>query len=305
MARPKTSECGGPEQAGAWVALIASGHATADDARRLHDWRAQSAAHEAAFVAATRAWRTLGPALDQVAPVPAPQMSRRGVLTGGVIAALSLGGVGVATAALLHDGAAFVVATGGREMVTLADGSHVALDGGTRMTPQMATGRRGLRLMAGASVVQVAAQEASPFVLRTDGWQANIQPGSEVAVTLGPRSDCVECLSGALDLGGQALHAGQRLLRSSDGSVAVADVPAHLMASWRDGLLVFQDRQLADVIADLNRHRAGRVVIMNPAMAGRLVSGVFHLASPDDVLAQIEMALDLEVMHLGRMAVIT
>ncbi len=62
--------------------------------------------------------------------------------------------------------------------------------------------------------------------------------------------------------------------------------------AWRDGLLVFQDRPLEEVIERLQPYRRGYVVISDPRLAERRVNGVFRLDS-------LDQSLDLLVRELG------
>ncbi|MBC7210881.1 MAG: siderophore-interacting protein, partial [Pseudomonas sp.] len=46
---------------------------------------------------------------------------------------------------------------------------------------------------------------------------------------------------------------------------------------WQRGVLAFERQPLAEVVARLNRYRAGQLVVASDALARREVSGVFHL----------------------------
>jgi transmembrane sensor len=70
------------------------------------------------------------------------------------------------------------------------------------------------------------------------------------------------------------------------------------MATWRRGLLVFRDKQLASVVMDINRHRRGNVVIAGSKLGQRRVSGVFHLSRPDEVIDQLQATLGLSATRL-------
>ncbi|ARO15824.1 anti-FecI sigma factor, FecR (plasmid) [Ketogulonicigenium robustum] len=302
---------GGPDEASAWIALLVSGRATAQDAADLRAWQAASPENAAAYQAALRVWHDVGPALAQSgAAVGARRaVSRRAVLRGGVGLALAVGGAGVASQVLglgpFGDGAAHVVGVGGRADLRLQDGSAVVLDGGSRMTPEMDSGARGMHLLAGAAQVQVAAEASQPFALRARDWRAIAAPGAEIAVVLGAQSDCIECLSGDLAVAGIAVPAGHRMVRSADDVYRIEAAPPEAMAAWRAGYLVFQDRPLADVVADINRHRRGRIVVMRAGADAMRVSGVFHLQRPDEILPQIKSVLGFQTITLPGLTLIT
>ena len=58
-------------------------------------------------------------------------------------------------------------------------------------------------------------------------------------------------------------------------------------AAWRRDRLIVDHAPLGEVVAALNRYRRGRIVITNPALAKREVSGVFDMRNPDAVLSTI------------------
>ncbi len=84
---------------------------------------------------------------------------------------------------------------------------------------------------------------------------------------------------------GQSVHyAGNGL-----GETLAADI--RRATAWRDGRLIFDRVPLAEVVAELNRYRRGRVVIAGPDLAARTVSGVFDTARLDGALASIAREL--------------
>ena len=62
------------------------------------------------------------------------------------------------------------------------------------------------------------------------------------------------------------------------------------VASWRQGLLVFRNERLGDVIDEINRYRDGRIVVANPNLRNRRVNGVFHTRQIDQVVDQLRLA---------------
>ena len=43
---------------------------------------------------------------------------------------------------------------------------------------------------------------------------------------------------------------------------------------WREGVLVFRDMPLSEAVAEINRYRPGRIMVLDDALAARRVSGV-------------------------------
>lgn len=87
------------------------------------------------------------------------------------------------------------------------------------------------------------------------------------------------------------------------GAIEAAD-PRRLTA-WRRGKLIFESTPLDEVIAEINRHRPGRVVLMSPQLGRHRVSGVFAIDKIDIVLARIGETLPVRSFDLaGRYVVL-
>jgi len=86
---------------------------------------------------------------------------------------------------------------------------------------------------------------------------------------------------------GQQISYDERLL---EDTVAVRSDDA---AAWRKGMLVFRQDRLAGVIAEINRYRAGRVVLLADALSDSAVSGRFSIKELDAALLQIQHSFAL------------
>ena len=74
------------------------------------------------------------------------------------------------------------------------------------------------------------------------------------------------------------------------GVAAVAPYPvdADHVTAWRRGKLIFDDKPLGEVLAILARYRRGYVVLVDPALRGRRVTGVFETRDPEAALRAIQ-----------------
>jgi transmembrane sensor len=94
------------------------------------------------------------------------------------------------------------------------------------------------------------------------------------------------------------LSAGRSIRYSADGLGPGYSVDTAQAMAWREGRMVFDHAPLAEVVAELNRYRRGRIVIADGTLASRAVSGVFHAADPDGALATIGQVLKLDSASL-------
>ncbi|MBN9219495.1 MAG: FecR family protein [Mesorhizobium sp.] len=292
-------------EATALIVRITSGEATAEDAAALMKWRARSARHERAFQQSSRVWKNLGPALDAGRSRSGARLTRRSFLAAGGMAA---GGAGVALGlsslgflppidALLSD---FATGVGEQRTVGLPDGSTMTLDGGTTISLDYSPAKRHLILTSGAAVFDVVRDETRPFVVTAANGDTTAT-GTSFSVKHGVDDISVDCLRGHITvqcLADAELSGGEAIRYSLAGLGEKIMADADEAAAWRRGLLIFRDRPLAEVVADLNRHRRGKVVIAGSALRSRQVSGVFHLDRPEEILAQLEDTLQVRPIHL-------
>lgn len=292
-------------EATTWIVRLTSGAATAADADALKRWRATSSAHEKAFREAALVWNTLGPALDQRLDPARTVLTRRRVLFAGGLAASSAG-VTVALSALgilpsldmmLAD---YSTAIGEQRTFRLPDGSTATLDGGTALSINFSENVRRATLTTGAAVFDVTQDPARPFRVSAGSGETT-GPGASFTIKLGVEDVSVECLRGRIEvecLGSSDLDAGEAVRYSQYGLSAKEKTGVETAAAWRKGLLIFNNRSLADVVSDLNRHRKGKVIIASSAIGGHRVSGVFHLDRPEEILAHLEATMQTRPVSL-------
>jgi transmembrane sensor len=281
------------DEAIAWVVLLTSGEATLDDAARLKAWRARSPAHENAFRVASAAWRGAG--TTTIAPA---RLSRRLFLAGaGAGTALAATWAGATLGLLpgldqlLSDHA---TAVGEQAQIDLPDGSRVDLDGASAFDARFTDDSRNVMLVTGAADFEVAADDR-PFRVTAGAGEVSTRDGS-FAISVGANQTLIDCTRGHLDVtcnGTLTLRAGERV-RISGGTLSTPEpIDPAVAAPWRRGLLLFADQPLADVVADINRHRRGRIVLARPGLGERRVDGVFHLSRPDEIVTNLAQSLKL------------
>lgn len=286
-------------EAAALIVRLTSGDATQDDLAAVKLWRSRSPEHERAFMAETRLWRQLGPALEAFEPRPHP--SRRMILVGGGLAACAaLGAAGLSELGWLRPlrGLWLDHATGRgeRQAINLPDGSIAELDAESALSVDY-SGQRRLKLLSGAAWIQ-ARPAALPLVLSAQGHEISTS-AAEFAVTLRNETMSVDCREGRLDLpSGDRLIAGEGLDLGPAGTGAKRQTDPQGIASWRRGLLVFSNTSMADVVADLNRHRRGKIVIARKALNQHRISGTFHLDRPEQILASLKASFGLRAVNL-------
>jgi ferric-dicitrate binding protein FerR (iron transport regulator) len=302
-------------QARAWLVHLTSGTATREDGEAFRRWCLSDARHAEAFARVRSMWEHLGPALvehgradrsGRAAPRHGVRMGRRAFLATAVTATVAAVLVGRHGLDLGRDGdgaGRLHTAVGEQRRVEVVPGVVVEMNTGTdiglRKTGDVVTG---LRLRRGEAVVRIEASRRAPFLVQVADAQLDSGPGSSFAVRCIDSESSVTCLDGTTVLsrgGTQTLVKPAQQVAFDDRGVApaVAVNPATALA-WRDRVLIYDNQPLADVVADINRYRPGRIVITDRALAERRVHARFTLDQMADVATLIEDAYGAHATHL-------
>lgn len=292
-------------EAYAWVMRFAGGRAGEADIAALRAWASQSPEHAAAFDRVSRTWKGLavvGAAsrADADRHAAAPRLSRRAVL-GGALAA-SAAAILVARPPLeiwpswSELGADYRTGVGERREVELA--RNVSIDMNTRTS--IATGADP-ELIAGEAMVSAVADAGPPFALRAAGGRI-VASSARFNVRSQEEAVCVTCLQGEVLIESRdrtlRLSAGRQVVYSRHGLGSAVDIDTNVVSAWQQGVVIFQSTPVIDVIAEVNRYRPGRVILVNAALGRRLFNARLRIANIDRVVGQIEQAYGARATRL-------
>jgi transmembrane sensor len=101
----------------------------------------------------------------------------------------------------------------------------------------------------------------------------------------------VTCLEGNLQVECKAivrpLAARQQVSYGADGVGAVKAIDPEIVTAWQRGELIFEGTPVAEVIAEVNRYRPGRIILMNQDIGRRLLSARLRIAEAEKIVSQI------------------
>jgi transmembrane sensor len=221
-------------------------------------------------------------------------------------AALVLVAAGAAGWRMYRDSAAketLATAIGEQHTVALADGTRLVLDTATRLDVRFGADARELVLREGRIDVDVG-HDPRPFsvvsgrgTVRDIGTRFEVERhGDDVAVTL---------LSGAVnislpDAGEAKLAPGQKARFGATGGIVVADAESIEDASrWTEGTLVFKQRRLGDLIAEVNRYSTVQIRLADRSLADLRVSGVFRVGDQTALLEALRKGWSISTTRTG------
>ena len=285
------------EQADAWWARLRSADFTRADADALRAWCARSPEHARAWRELQQLWQALDPALARSGTAPQgaavlafPSRPGRRAFLGGALAA------GVAVLALrppldawpsvLELRADYRTGTGEQRQLALSRQMTVQMNTQTRIN---VNAQESVELLAGEA--EILASGARQPVSVQAGAGRLLAQSARFNVRHTDDAVCVTCLAGAVDVLWQqrrlTLDAGQQLVYDAQGVQAATRAAENEVSAWRTGALSFVGKPLADVVAEINRYRPGKVLLRNPELGRRLVRMRFSIAQTDGALAMI------------------
>ncbi|MGI4840961.1 MAG: FecR family protein [Janthinobacterium lividum] len=282
----------------------------------FEQWLAQSESHRLAWRKMEKLWGALAelpnepviqPSHRRVPtrlPVPPsmPQAARRsrrfwpGLAAAAGVAAVAVLVAPQATLALRAD---YQTGVAQVRSVRLADGSTVVL------SPQSALrvldgDSRQVELLKGQAYFQVAPDPQHPFIARAGQLSVRVLG---TAFDLDLQHDTAEV---ALEHGqvqaenaqpplSERLMPGQRLKFSwPSGKVERTNLAPAQVAAWRSGSLFIENQSVADVVDHLQRYTPGWIVITDPTLKTRRITGVYDLSDPPRALKALAQSLGVD-----------
>lgn len=313
--RPSSSTTAIQAEAEIWLVRLHAHDCSAHERRAFEAWLAVAPEHAEAYAESERFWNTL----DLIPQEPGAQrwrgQARRdegsprrylapvwGVaLTIAVAAACVAFGLrptssGSATT-VARD---YSTAPGELREFTLEDGSHLTLNSGTHVRVRIEGSSREVELIRGEALFDVAHEPGRPFHVRIGdvtvadlGTSFNIRGGAmdtEITLISGRAAVTRERGGVAVELmPGDQFISGATAWRKQ----SVADLAA--VTDWSSGHLVFRAAPLRDVVAKMNRHGPGRLVIADRELEMLQISGDFRIGDPDALLHALQSTLPVRV----------
>ena len=302
-------------EARSWVQRLCSGEMNEGDVAAFDRWHGQSPAHSRAFAEANLLWDVLGRVAREadargtgksaLRQVRAQQFARRAVLAGGLSACAAYiafrpplrlwPSIGELTAT-------YRTGTGERRQLALASGITVDMNTQTSVGALVTSAEHYLlELISGQVAISIQQNAERPLLVAAGDGHVRAQraefdlrhEGARVSVT---------CSAGTVDLScrsnEETIVAGHQATYDEARFTPSVAVNLTAVTAWREGLLIFRDVALEDVVAELNRYRKGRIVLVNKALAERKVVAGFRLDQIDGAIDYLHRAFGIQVRVL-------
>jgi transmembrane sensor len=296
-----------------WVARVDRGEMSEQEQRALDAWLAKDRRHLGAYARAKavvahfdRA-KALGASFDhRQFREPLLRRWRRGYIPW--LAAAVAAGIAaiVVTSTMRVPSGEFVTRQGEIRLLPLADGSAVTLNTETRLDVDYSKAERTVNLREGEALFNVAHDRARPFIvhagetlIRAVGTSFTVRrlPGEKVTVLV--REGVVEVTEEVpvrpITIRVAALS--QAVLQPQ-AAAAIAPVPAAQIdreLAWQQGMISLDGRTLREAAAEFARYSKTPIVIEDPSIADRTVTGLFSANNPVGFARAVATSMNLKV----------
>ena len=279
------------DQAIAWVARLRGPGRSIEMEAQFTLWLDISPEHKAAFDKALELWQLTGQ-IQTVTAVPAvrrykaiyPLATAASFLVAAFVFVLALAVPSLSTE------------RGEQRRLTLEDGTIAHLNTQSEVRVRYSNQTREIEIINGEVWFDVVHDTSWPFVVRHGQAEVEVL-GTAFAVRTMDGNLLVSVTEGrvATRTGSfeSELRPQDQALLSSEG-IQLGTFDADEILAWRQGLLVFEDALLPDVLAELSRYLPRNMVVADEALETTRVSAVLHLTDQETMLDALGSALPLK-----------
>jgi transmembrane sensor len=293
-----------------WIARFMGATMTPADVAALKAWYGQSPDHAAAYAQARRMWTALGPVANarmgargedpltlrdgmRSRAIFSAPMGRRAFMGGALAACAAYGFVNPPLdlwPSYSELSADYRTGAGEQRQVALTDAISLDLNTKTSIAVRSHTAdSMHIELIAGEAAVSARADSSELTVVAAAG--RIVASRSDFNLRCDGSRVFISCLSGTLLVlqnGSTTKLAARQHADYGDREISgVTAFDPDYVTAWRQGKLVFDKTPVAQVIAEVNRYRAHRIVLVNSDIGRRLLTARLPTTETDKIVTQI------------------
>ncbi len=199
----------------------------------------------------------------------------------------------------------YTTGTAETRTITLQDGSTVTMAPGTSLAIDFTPNERRIDLLSGSAYFDVETNPHRPFRVLSGDLVTTVT-GTQFAVRVNDHANTVAVREGSVRIDyhsatrmvSETLIAGQSASIDRLGAVALRTISPSQVAAWRENRLVVQDEPLGAVLDQLQDYLPGAVILANPSMADRPITGYYSLSDPENAVRAVALAHNLTLWRV-------
>lgn len=285
-----------------WFVRMRDEKASAEDRRSFEAWLAEDPAHAAALARAEALWQRFDivkPELELLRRSQGP-FSRRNVILGGAAVLIGAGALYLRGRDDLF--ADYTTDIGERRSVSLEDGSSVELGSYSALSVDFMPAARRVRLHRGQAFFKASADAARPFlvdasnaVIEALGTSFDVKYVDDLVTVV--VSEHAVMARGAFPA--VTVAQGWQISFGRSGQPALSRADLAAAGAWRRDQIIFQDVPLRRVLAEIERYRRGRIVLMDGSLGAIPVTAIFSAKQPENALQTLADTLPIRLFRAG------
>jgi transmembrane sensor len=195
--------------------------------------------------------------------------------------------------------------------LTLRDGSVVQMSASSRMRVRFSQTMRGIELLQGQALFQVAHNTQRPFIVESGSTRVRAV-GTRFDVNRDDEETVVTVVSGRVEVSRAAapftqivtaslpaaaivLSAGEQVAVSPQFAAAPVRTDAAIATAWIEGKLVFDGTPMREVVRQFNRYSTRPLSIDDPKLLDLHVTGTFKTSDSLQIVRFLSMRFGLVV----------
>lgn len=300
------------EQASIWFVRRQGQRMSDQDAEQFQHWLNASPHHKQAYEEIAAVWRAcehIPRPASMVVTTPKRPIFSFWRLLGHTTAALFIAAILFLPyshlPALLFNNMTLVAASSPKE-VTLSDGSQLFLSRDTRIRVAYKTEARQLYLDEGSVYFKVKSNPYRPFIIQVDGRTVRVV-GTEFEISRQAQQVIVRVSQGSVGFSNgegdkyQYLKPGEQIMSAAiNGPTLRSRISPQDVARWRFGELIFSDKPLSQIIADLAPYSRLQVELSSADLGESRLSGRINLDSPAQFFQALPALLPVKVVEVRK-----
>jgi transmembrane sensor len=203
---------------------------------------------------------------------------------------------------------------GERRVITLADGSKLALDAESEVRVRYTINRRELQLIHGQARFDVAHDVERPFSVQVS-HQKVVATGTAFNIDMAGQKVLVTMIEGRVVVlqkpplaakvtaprwpDALELRAGQQLTTSSTAPPVIRQADIGQVTAWINGQIMFDNEELTSVAERVNRYSNRHVLIKDSKVAALRISGVLNSGDVDRFVDMVTHYLPVRAVAMG------
>jgi len=184
--------------------------------------------------------------------------------------------------------------------ISLDDQSIIKLNWDSKVTVTMSQQQRRVTLHRGEAEFIVTTDKSRPFIVETQGVEAKAVGTAFIVRRDHNNQARITVTEGIVEVKSTNTNAIQLVLNQQVSSTEeqmgdIISVNASDVIAWQQGLLIFDQQPLAEVLAELNRYTSFNIEVGLISQPEQPVTGTYFTQRADDALGLIALAFSLEL----------